>query len=374
MRLLKLNVDGLRNLSGVQFSLNPHFNLFYGSNGSGKTSLLEAVYLLGRGRSFRTPHLPSVINHHQKTCTVSGLLEAEGGRQVRLGVSRDISGEFSFRVNGVTVKTASSLAVELPLLLINADTFSLLNGGPAQRRAYLDWVVFHVEQGVQTLWKRYQRVLKQRNNLLRRAKIDADLFVPWDRELATLAVDIDRRRDQAAQQLFALIPKVLSVFDEVPEVDFSYYRGWDVGQDLQSVLKANLTSDVKRRATKYGPHSADVKITVKQEGLLAKEVLSRGQQKILVSAMQIARGRLLVETTNRKSVYLLDDLPAELDKQYRLKITQLLKQMDAQVLITGVDTAELLLEEDLAAMQHSLFHVEQGKVVAVEGCANGRTL
>lgn len=366
MRLLKLNVNGLRNLNNVQLSLQPKFNFFYGANGSGKTSLLEAIYLLGRGRSFRTNHLPSIINHCENSCTVSGLLEKDSGSQVRMGVSREVNGDFNFRINGAAVQTASSLAAELPLLLCNAETFSLLTGGPAQRRAYLDWMVFHVEQGVQVLWKRYQRALKQRNNLLRRDKIEPDLFAPWDNELGMLAIEISRQRKYVAEQLFALIPEVLKIFSEAPNVVFTYYQGWDIEQDLQSVLRANLFSDAKVRATKFGPHRADVKITV-EDGALAKEVLSRGQQKILVSAMQIARGQLLAEVNAKKSVYLFDDLPAELDVEHRKLVIEQLDAMDAQVLITGVNCSELLDYHPSAKKkdEFGVFHVEHGQVVPV---------
>ncbi len=362
MRLIKLNIEGIRNLNNVQLSLNPQFNFFFGSNGSGKTSLLEAIYLLGRGRSFRTTNLPSVINRNRQHCTVSGLLLAEGGRQIRMGVTRDLGGQFNFRVNGVAVQTASSLAAELPILLFNADTFALLNGGPSQRRAYLDWAVFHVEQSVRVLWQRYQRALKQRNNLLRHDKMDGHIDV-WDAELAKLAGEINQKRRKAAERLFALIPQVLTTFEEVPQVNFAYYQGWDEEQDLQDVLKANLESDKKRKATNYGPHRADVKIMAGEERAPAKEVLSRGQQKILVSAMQIARGRLLADVANRKSVYLLDDLPSELDREHRLKLARLLKTMDAQVLITGVDSAELRMEPVVGEEEFALFHVEHGTVV-----------
>ena len=361
MRLLKLNADGLRNLSLVQLTLNQHFNLFCGSNGSGKTSLLEAVYLLGRGRSFRTAHLPSVINHTQQSCTVAGVIEADNGRQVRMGVSRDVGGQFNFRVDGKNVKTASSLAQELPLLLFNSETLALLNGGPSLRRSYMDWLVFHVEQGVQSLWRRYQRILKQRNNLLRHGKIDNQLIAAWDAELTALAVEITGKRKRAAERLFALIPKVLEHFDRSPKLAFSFSQGWDEKADLADVLRDGLAADLKRKATRYGPHSADIKIKV-IEGSPAGEVLSRGQQKILVTAMQIAGGLLLTELANRQSVYLLDDLPAELDQEHRLKVVQLLRQMGAQVLITGVDSAELLQESVLETDGYTLFHMEQGKV------------
>jgi len=146
MSLSRISVTGIRNLLPVTLSPSPRINILHGDNGSGKTSLLEAIHLLGMARSFRSTRLNPVISHEQDSCTVFGQVELGEAQSSALGISRDRSGEVRIRINGQTVRSAAELADALPLQLINPDSFRLLEGAPKLRRQFLDWGVFHVEQ------------------------------------------------------------------------------------------------------------------------------------------------------------------------------------------------------------------------------------
>ena len=145
MSLSRISVTGIRNLQPVTLNPSPRVNILYGDNGSGKTSLLEAIHLLGMARSFRSTRLTPVISHDQSNCTVFGLVEMVNGQSSALGISRDRNGEARIRINGQSVRSATELAEALPLQLINPDSFRLLEGAPKLRRQFLDWGVFHVE-------------------------------------------------------------------------------------------------------------------------------------------------------------------------------------------------------------------------------------
>ena len=138
MSLLRLNITALRNLGAVSISPSPRINILTGDNGSGKTSLLEAIHLLGLARSFRTTRHQPVIQFDQSACTVFGEIKLESGFR-NLGVSRLRDGDFQIRIDGQSVRSASQLAHALPLQLINPDSFRLLEGNPRIRRQFLDF-------------------------------------------------------------------------------------------------------------------------------------------------------------------------------------------------------------------------------------------
>ena len=152
MSLRRIMVTAVRNLHPVTLSPSPRINILYGANGSGKTSVLEAVHLLGLARSFRSTRLNPVIQYEQPACTVFGEVELTSGGTSNLGVSRERQGEFTIRIDGQNAKSAAQLAELLPLQLINPDSFRLLEGAPKIRRQFLDWGVFHVEPRFLPAW------------------------------------------------------------------------------------------------------------------------------------------------------------------------------------------------------------------------------
>ncbi len=362
MPLTKLDVNGLRNLKPVQLNLSPTLNLFYGSNGSGKTSLLEAAFVLGRGRSFRNRQIQAVINETLTECTVFGLSAGRGGREVPLGVTRYRQGNGVFRVGGQSVHTASSLAEALPILLINQDGFNLLEGSPQHRRQFLDWGVFHVEQGYQRHFQRFQRTLKQRNSLLRHVRIDTDLLATWDKEFVDSAEQITEAREAYLERILPVLHDVLKELSpELQEARFALYRGWDENKTLSDTLGGDRTRDQQFKTTHHGPHRADLRIRIDRHN--ASDVLSRGQLKILAIAMLVAQGYLYHHKTGKHGLYLVDDLAAELDLKHRMLVTRLLERLGAQVFITGVEKQVLLgLWENSPPLAIKLFHVEQGNI------------
>lgn len=370
MYLKQLNVHGLRNLEDVQLSLSPGANLFWGANGSGKTSILEAAYLLSRGRSFRTRHLRSVINHGKKDCTCFGLLSTDErqGYPIPMGVNRDVGGKFTFKVDGEPIRTASQLAETLPTQLLNNDSFQLLEGAPAQRRSFLDWGVFHVEHGYRSLWVRFQKCLKHRNSLLRHGRIDSAQLAAWDREFVSLARSITRQREEYLEQLLPTLQRTIDRLGSPGQMEFNFHAGWDTEKSLEQILADSRERDRLLGRTQWGPHRADIR--VRCDGRIASEVMSRGQTKILITALKLAQGFHFHEVTGRHCIYLLDDLPAELDANHRSRVGRMLGELGVQVLVTGVDRASLEQSwlEPLspagggAPHRPTVFHVEQGTV------------
>lgn len=360
MTLSRLRISNIRNIASAE--LEPaRINIIDGRNGSGKTSILEAIHVLGSGRSFRATQLQPVIQQGSDSCTVFGSLAEDHGSTCPVGVQRRRDGGFESRIHGQAVRSSAELARRLPLLLINADTFLLLEGGPKVRRQFLDWGVFHVEHSFHGSWMEVHRCLRQRNSLLRHDRISPAQLAPWDQQLALESTALDQLRQTYFEAFRPAFEQILAELIELDGLSLAYHRGWDKDKALIDVLGETFERDAQRGFTGNGPHRADVRVRYK--GLAAADVLSRGQQKLVVCAMKLAQAMLYAKASARPCVFLVDDLPAELDHEHRRLMCRLLANLDCQVFLTCVDADELQgCWDDVPAHALRLFHVEHGTV------------
>jgi len=367
MYLSSIDILQVRNLTSLQLECHPAINVIYGANGSGKTSILEAIYLLGRGRSFKHRDLRLVVNHESDELVVSAKVERQKPKgSHRLGIRRTTKGLFEARLDGRALQSAAQLVEELPLQLIDAHSFNLLEGGALQRRQFLDWGVFHVEHSYTDLWRRFQKALKQRNQLLRHGRIDEDSLRAWTTELIPLSEEITRHRRAYLEGLVEHVEAVSKELDGLGDLSFDYYQGWADEAPLADVMVADQARDLAVGTTSHGAHKADMKIRV--DGVLASECLSRGQIKLLVYALKLAQATFYRDKTGESCLFLLDDLPAELDYLHRQQIVGFLRGLDCQVFMTGVDKRDFqVLVEGMA---HHMFHVEHGVATKSEITGN----
>ena len=363
MAVTRLALTNFRNISTADLQMAPAVNLFCGANGSGKTSLLEAVHMLGTGRSFRSRQSQSVIQHEKEALTVFARIE--GG--TTLGVEKRRDGQGRIRINQSPAESSSQLAACLPLQVINSESFSALDGGPGVRRQLLDWTVFHVEHSFAAQWKIYQGALKQRNALLRRGKIDPNMLAPWEQQLASSGQIVDSLRQAVYARLYGLFRERLRDLPEAVfgELDIHYRSGWKKELSLVEALHAARESDVTQGFTRVGPHRADIRFVV--HGQPAHAVLSRGQQKMAVCALRTA----MAATVGGRQcpVFLIDDLPSELDDENQALFARWVSDCASQVLVTGIDhpvTARPWLELPTPWCEPKMFHVEHGVVSAAE--------
>ena len=364
MPLDHLHFQGLRNLPAVSWQPGAHVNLIFGDNGSGKTSLLEGLHILGMGRSFRTRQLKHAITHDQDALTLFGRLA--GDPALPLGVERRRDGDgLNVRVAGEKIDRIAELARHLPMQLINPDAFRLIEGAPAARREFLDWGVFYVYPDFFDVWRRARRSLKHRNALLRHDRIDEQSLGLWSRELARWSDRLDAMRNDWMARFSDVFSATLAELIDLPELSLRYYRGWDKSRPLEEILLEGVATDRQMKFTQQGPQRADLRLRMGRYP--AAEVLSRGQQKLVVSAMKLAQGRLLEQEDRHRCLYLIDDLAAELDEQHRRAFCRLLEQMNCQTFLTGIEPASLEghwhIDTDVRR-----FHVKQGRLA---GTADG---
>lgn len=360
MLLSQIEVTGFRNLASVALKLRSGFNLFYGANGAGKTSVLEALYYLGMGRSFRSSLTSRIIAHDKDKFTIFGLARNDAEEKIPIGIERSRDGYGQIRVAGQNITKRAELIQLLPLQLIDAHGYRLFEAGPKERRQFLDWGMFHVEPEFLPAWRKVHRLLKQRNALLRQNPQNLKQQIKsWDDELVVASQKLHQQRQQYISRFESLVLEIAHGFLS-EKVVLEYYPGWNCDKDLRSILAARLEQDVALGYTGVGAQKADLYIKVNK--FPVQDVLSRGQQKLLLCAMQLARGSLIYRQCGKKCIYLIDDLPSELDQSKRGLVVAALSAMQAQVLVTGIAKQELL--EIMGGVEASTFHVEQGRITA----------
>lgn len=351
MSLAHLQVEGVRCLQPGLLELAPHINLIHGPNGSGKTSLLEAIFLLGRGRSFRTRHTEQLIARTAARLFSFGLTQDEDGRPLhRIGFEYRRDGAYTARLDGEDVRSLAQLPAAFFVEAIDPEVHRLVEGGPGERRRWLDWGVFHVEHPFLEHWVRYSRALKQRNAALRQG------FDPgaWEGELLLHGVRIAELRRQVFESILPHWSAVVQVLCGLP-VEMGYFRGWAADRELAEVLEAGLVRDRERGSTGSGPHRADIHLRI--EGRPAREVLSRGQQKLVAAAMVLALLQRLRDLQTLPPTLLLDDPAAELDTQRLGNLVGLVRELDCQLVITALNP-----DLRLFGNPERVFHVEHGQV------------
>lgn len=328
MALGRLQVTDLRCLQAVDMHLDPRFTLITGPNATGKTSLLEAIYVLGRGRSFRTRRLEYLIRHGADRFMIVGEVETRG-RHVRLGVEGTLQGVRA-RIGGTSIASLAELAAMLPVQIIDPEVHKLIEEGPSRRRRYLDWGVFHVEPGFVTNWQRYQQVLRQRNAALK-ARQSRPMVSAWDRDLLRYGEELSGARIRYIEQLSSAVHGLARRLLKM-ELELSYRAGWPRHLSFPEALAHSWAPDQERGITQVGPHRAELVILL--DGIAAKDHISRGQQKLLAAALLIGQIKLFPADSPISPSLLLDDPAAELDREHLRQLIDEVSLQPNQLVVT----------------------------------------
>ncbi len=353
MHLVKLRITSFRCLEDVSIELVPGLNAFIGPNGAGKTSLLEATFVLSHGRSFRSGSRDALIRRGERSLGIFAELSHGNRRTDRLGMAKE-GAHWRARLNSESCPVAELLG-RCAVVSFDPGSHALISGGAEERRRFLDWGVFHVEHAFLSLWRRYQRALKQRNSLLRSRESDETLFVPWERELDETAARIDAlRRDYLGRLEPVVAETAAALLPELGGLSLRYRPGWSDAGSLGEQLAAQRGKDLAKGHTTVGAHRADWQIAFEHAPL--REHLSRGQEKLSALACLLAQAELFANQRGEWPIVCVDDLASELDAAHQAALIDRLHEAGAQVLVSGTD-----LPAGLTPHAH-VFHVEQGAI------------
>lgn len=348
--LAGIDIENFRCIAQAHLEFDSRGTGILGNNGSGKTSLLEAIFFLGHGRSLRTNTREKLLRRGADFFRVVGRLETPRGKLV--AGAEYTNGQTRSRLAGQGISSLSEIAEVLPIQLIDPSVHRLVEEGSARRRRLLDWGVFHVKHEFLVSWRRYQRALLQRNAALRAGEGLA-VISAWEKEMAECGSVVDQERAAYASKLKPIFEELASGLLPAP-ASFDYRRGWAVDESLAESLASRRPRDIQLRTTSTGPHRAD--LSFKTEGVLARDLVSRGQQKMLACAFILAQVRLRAETAPIPTCLLLDDPAAELDVDNLGKLLRAIECVPSQLIVTSVTEAGLR-----GVNIHKVFHVEQGE-------------
>jgi DNA replication and repair protein RecF len=330
MSLRRLQVTDFRCLQSAVLELDSRFTLISGANASGKTSLLEAIYMLGRGRSFRTRRLEHLIRRGSERFVVFG--EVDGfGRRSSLGVEGSAAGVRA-RLGGAKAGSLAELAPLLPVQIIDPEIHRLIEEGPSRRRRFLDWGVFHVEPRFVDDWQRFQQALRQRNAALK-SRQPREVTAAWDGELVRYGEAVSAARSsyvrRLAEHAVSVARNLLGL-----ELSLSYRTGWARDLSLSEALRQSWNHDQESGATQAGPHRAELGIRLDEMGV--KDRISRGQQKLLAAALLLAQVRMFPADSPVRPSLLLDDPAAELDNERLAGLITEVGSQSVQLIVTAL--------------------------------------
>ena len=362
--LAHLSLANFRNYERLELDLQPGITLVHGGNGQGKSNLLEAVYLLAIAKSPRASADREMVRQQSAaegyarvSATVmrgSELLRAEvdfvasgGGGQAPVdGHSPGSSVEKLVKINGVT-RRAIDLVGQVNAVLFTAHDLELVYGPPTVRRRYLDILISQVDQGYLRALQKYQRVLYQRNHLLklvrdRRAAVSELDF--WDDELATGAAIVMSSRMSTVDTLSSLGADFhRELTDQGEELELRYVMSVPVAtggstEELERAVRESVLSarekEISRGVTVVGPHRDDMEVLI--DGVDIAAYASRGQARTAVLAMKLAEARHLANIRTQEPILLLDDVLSELDSARRSRVLTRATQYE-QCLVTTTD-------------------------------------
>ncbi|MGR9114378.1 MAG: DNA replication/repair protein RecF [Gammaproteobacteria bacterium] len=358
MSLQKLDIFNVRNILTASLEPSPHLNFIYGDNASGKSSLLEAIFVLGRARSFRTNHIKQAIHFARNELIVSGKSLQKNGNVCQLGLQTN-GKEFEIRINQTSHQPRHQLVYSLPIQFIDPKSYRLLDSAPQIRREYIDWGVFNDNDRFLPVWRNFKKVLNHRNALLKSHR--PRHVEVWDNELVNYGTIVADLRKNYLDRLEPIFSDIIAQFVKFDSVKLNLLPGWDSSKDLVEALKDDLDRDMRYGHTHSGPHRCDLQVIVNER--LAKDYVSRGQLKLLVLGLKLAQVQLLTLEQGYVGCILIDDFTAELDPFNRTRLLDYLAGLKYQVFMTATNLKEF---GDIDRFSnYKVFHVEQGQVKQV---------
>jgi DNA replication and repair protein RecF len=358
MPIKKIIINGFRNLGSTSLHPEENINIIYGDNGSGKTSFLEAIHILGSGKSFRTSDNLSIIQKNKEEMSVFAE-HAVDNTVNKLGIKKTITGKRKININNSSNETLSNLAYILPIQAITTNSYRIFHDGPKARRQFLDRGLFHVNPDFVKNWKEYEKALKQRNSSLKQRKSRYEIAV-WNQTLSDSGERINELRQSYINELIPIINNLSTeLLPNSHPINIEYKKGWENSYNIMQLLENNIARDQILGYTSQGPHRSDLEITT-ENGKALKNHLSQGQLKLVTYALHLAQDKLLKMKASRNYIILVDDITAEMDNNSVEKVYTQLIHTKSQCFITCIDPKLMLqLCKD---KDDGLFHMKHGEI------------
>ena len=373
--VLCLNIESIklinfRNYKTLNINLNENMNIFIGKNAQGKTNLLESIYLCATGNSFRTNRDKELINFYKNEAYVGANVNLNGAKKL-IEIKLDRNRKKRIKINKVELNNLKELNSGLNVVVFSPDDLKIIKDGPFERRNFLDSSISQIRPVYKYNLNKYNKILYQRNNLLKSNKPKSDILTLleiFDLQLAKVGAELILARKDFLNKLSKeteIIHEKLTLEDEkltlnyICNVDFLDYNKNQIEENFLKSLKYSFKKDLFTGNTETGPHRDDIEIKI--NGLDTRAFASQGQQRTIVLSIKLSQMEIIYKENGVYPILLLDDVFSELDEERRKYLSKSLSKM--QTIITSTD---LLGLEDLKDMDKSVFYIEDGKIMHKE--------
>jgi DNA replication and repair protein RecF len=359
----EIHLRGWRNINFEKLVLGNKISVFFGKNGQGKSNLLEAVHTLIAFRSFRTNSLTDVIGWGKEAAELEGRFTLRDfDRSLKLKV---MPGKRQATLDQKIVRRDSDQLSGMGVVAFSPDDLGLAKGPAAERRRYMDRIIFGIHRAYAHEAVGFERTLKARNKLLKERRNETFLLGSYDDVLATTGARIIFLRKALVRDLGLRFMRIFREIHSEKRVEIRYKSEeqflhaeteGEIREALAQALEDCQTKDLNRGYTTIGPHIDDLEITL--EGRNAGKHGSQGQLRSIVMALKMAELELMAEKNAEQPVFILDDVTSELDEERRSKLLTSLVTMSCQTLISVTErhNLPLLLErKDWEVKEGSFF-------------------
>lgn len=364
MLVRKLTYYNFRNLMALEWEPGPAFNILWGNNAQGKTNLLEGIYLLANLKSFRAGRNDELIRHREEQTRISALLEGAGvAHKLELTIAQ--SGR-SYLFDGKPLSRIEQLVDTMRAILFSPEEITILRSSPLARRALLDRALFQGQPSHLGRVQKYDKILRQRNVLLRQGAPPAQLQ-PWTDALIEAGVALRRQRGQF---IVEFMPWFINASQAIGGNDESVTLNYPDGNAEEAELQQRLSYDLEQTAgreraqgqTQTGPHRDDLHFVI--DGKPLRQYGSQGQLRSALLAFKVAQMALLEQQVGHPPVLLLDDMTSELDRERQERLFSYLQRSKGQVFITTTAPDAFLASTLSGAVSH---RVAQGRLYSDQG-------
>lgn len=370
MILKNIVLENYRNYTNEIIKLNSNLNIFLGKNAQGKTNLLEAVYYLASGRTFRNNKDLELINWNYDFFRIScTLIKKEINRDFKIEIYLDRKGNKQIKINDVKQQKVSDLFSFLQVVLFSPDDLTIIKGGPKERRKYLDLKICQLNIEYYQNLINYNKILQQRNNLLKEIKINkqkTDTLEVWNDQLIKYGSIIIKNRmtflkkivplTRVAQQRITLDQERIDIKYNSTVITKPLFNLEEINKEFKDILRKYEKQEITRCMTLIGPHRDDIIFYLNDKDL--KIFGSQGQQRTGILALKLAELELYFNLKGEYPLLLLDDVMSELDDYRREFLLKIINENNIQTLITAANM-DLLNNKKI---KKEIFNVNNGKI------------
>ena len=357
MKIESLKLKNFRNYELLSLEFDKATNIFYGDNAQGKTNILEAVYLSGTTKSHRGAKDKDLIRFEQNESHIETVVEKNGiNYQIDMHLKKN--SPKGIAINKMPIRKASELFGIVNIVFFSPEDLNIIKNGPGERRRFVDLELSQLDKVYLSNLANYNRIVNQRNHLLKEAAYNSDVLKTldiWDMQLVHYGNLIIQRRQEFVEQMNEIISGIHNKLTGGKESIRILYGPSNSYLTLEQALNKNKEKDLRIRSTSVGPHRDDIAFMIGDIDI--RKYGSQGQQRTAALSLKLSEIELVKQSIHDTPVLLLDDVLSELDKHRQNYLLDSIHDIQTVITCTGLDE---FVNHRFSI--NKIFHVKSGHV------------